>query len=77
METEKTCDADDLTPSSMHLIMIVKCPSLLKEWQDVVLTHGWAYGSKGIKLRGKDFMLAISIGGSGGISLSDRRFKSI
>ncbi|MCO7124616.1 NAD(P)H-dependent oxidoreductase [Sporolactobacillus shoreicorticis] len=40
-------------------------PSLLKEWQDVVLTHGWAYGSNGTELRGKDFLLAISIGGSG------------
>ncbi|MFT8871917.1 MAG: NAD(P)H-dependent oxidoreductase [Sporolactobacillus sp.] len=40
-------------------------PALLKEWQDVVLTHGWAYGSRGTQLRGKEFMLAISIGGSG------------
>jgi glutathione-regulated potassium-efflux system ancillary protein KefG len=38
-------------------------PSLLKEWQDVVLTYGWAYGSQGTKLRGKDFILAISTGG--------------
>jgi glutathione-regulated potassium-efflux system ancillary protein KefG len=38
-------------------------PSLLKEWQDVVLTYGWAYGSEGNKLRGKEFMLAISTGG--------------
>ncbi|ALC83089.1 MULTISPECIES: NAD(P)H-dependent oxidoreductase [Bacillus] len=37
-------------------------PSLLKEWQDVVLTYGWAYGSEGTKLRGKEFSLAISIG---------------
>ncbi|MDF2911126.1 MAG: yrkL [Sporolactobacillus laevolacticus] len=38
-------------------------PSMLKEWQDVVLTYGWAYGSEGTKLKGKDFILAISIGG--------------
>lgn len=38
-------------------------PSLLKEWQDVVLTYGWAYGSQGTKLHGKDFILAISTGG--------------
>lgn len=38
-------------------------PSLLKEWQDTVLTYGWAYGSEGTKLRGKEFMLAISTGG--------------
>lgn len=40
-------------------------PSLLKEWFDVVLTHGWAYGSGGTNLQGKDFILAVSIGGSG------------
>ncbi|MFD2670916.1 NAD(P)H-dependent oxidoreductase [Marinicrinis sediminis] len=38
-------------------------PSLLKEWQDVVLEYGWAYGAKGDKLHGKTFMLAISTGG--------------
>ncbi|BCG61610.1 hypothetical protein PUR_50350 [Paenibacillus sp. URB8-2] len=39
-------------------------PSLLKEWQDVVLTYGWAYGSQGMKLHGKEFGLAISTGGA-------------
>ncbi|MDN4524891.1 NAD(P)H-dependent oxidoreductase [Fictibacillus fluitans] len=38
-------------------------PALLKEWQDVVLAYGWAYGSEGTKLHGKEFMLAISTGG--------------
>ncbi|TGA96909.1 general stress protein [Sporolactobacillus shoreae] len=38
-------------------------PSLLKQWEDDVLTYGWAYGSRGTQLRGKDFILAISIGG--------------
>ncbi|MCK6259115.1 NAD(P)H-dependent oxidoreductase [Fictibacillus sp. KIGAM418] len=38
-------------------------PALLKEWQDVVLTYGWAYGAEGTKLNGKEFMLAISTGG--------------
>ncbi|MBM7649764.1 glutathione-regulated potassium-efflux system ancillary protein KefG [Bacillus ectoiniformans] len=38
-------------------------PALLKEWQDTVLTYGWAYGSEGTKLHGKEFMLAISTGG--------------
>ncbi|MDU9691968.1 NAD(P)H-dependent oxidoreductase [Priestia aryabhattai] len=38
-------------------------PSLLKEWEDVVLSYGWAYGSEGTKLHGKEFMLAISTGG--------------
>ncbi len=38
-------------------------PALLKEWQDVVLTYGWAYGAEGTKLHGREFMLAISTGG--------------
>lgn len=39
-------------------------PALLKEWQDVVLTHGFAFGSTGVYLQGKSFMLAISAGSS-------------
>jgi putative NADPH-quinone reductase len=35
-------------------------PSLLKEWQDLVLEHGFAYGVGGDKLRGKICMLAIT-----------------
>lgn len=38
-------------------------PSLLKEWQDVVLAYGWAYGPQGTYLQGKEFILAISTGG--------------
>ncbi len=38
-------------------------PSILKEWQDVVLTYGWAYGKEGTKLHGKQLLLAISTGG--------------
>ncbi|MDX1259114.1 NAD(P)H-dependent oxidoreductase [Exiguobacterium sp. K1] len=38
-------------------------PSLLKKWQDEVLSFGWAYGPGGTKLNGKEFMLVISTGG--------------
>lgn len=38
-------------------------PALLKQWQDDVLTYGWAYGSNGNKLHGKELVLAISAGG--------------
>ena len=38
-------------------------PSLLKEWQDKVLSYGFSHGPKGDKLKGKEFMLAISAGG--------------
>ncbi|PHR86194.1 MAG: NAD(P)H oxidoreductase [Moritella sp.] len=40
------------------------CPAILKEWQDLVLEHGFAYGEHGDKLVGKKIMLAISTGGS-------------
>ncbi len=38
-------------------------PSILKEWQDLVLEHGWAYGQKGTHLRGKITFNAITTGG--------------
>ncbi|MBA3392160.1 MAG: NAD(P)H-dependent oxidoreductase [Deltaproteobacteria bacterium] len=38
-------------------------PAILKEWQDLVLEHGWAYGAGGTKLRGKLTLNAISTGG--------------
>ncbi len=38
-------------------------PAILKEWQDLVLQHGWAYGSKGNKLKGKLFFCTVSTGG--------------
>ena len=38
-------------------------PAILKEWQDIVLEHGFAYGSGGDKLTGKRMMLAISAAG--------------
>lgn len=39
-------------------------PALLKQWEDMVLQHGWAYGTGGDKLHGKELMIAVSIGGS-------------
>ncbi|MDC7218771.1 MAG: NAD(P)H-dependent oxidoreductase [Spirochaetales bacterium] len=38
-------------------------PAILKEWQDLVLEHGWAYGSKGKTLEGKIFFQTITAGG--------------
>lgn len=38
-------------------------PALLKEWQDLVLAYGWAYGAGGTALRGKRFLQALSTGG--------------
>jgi glutathione-regulated potassium-efflux system ancillary protein KefG len=38
-------------------------PALVKEWFDLVLTLGWAYGPGGDRLRGKRFLSAITCGG--------------
>lgn len=37
-------------------------PPLLKKWQDDVLEYGFAYGSSGNKLQGKEFINIISTG---------------
>ena len=38
-------------------------PAILKEWQDLVLEHGWAYGENGRELEGKITFNAITTGG--------------
>ncbi len=38
-------------------------PSLVKEWIDLVLEHGFAYGHGGDKLAGKVMMMALSAAG--------------
>lgn len=38
-------------------------PALLKEWIDLVLTHGFAYGGGGTKLAGKTLVCGLSTGG--------------
>lgn len=38
-------------------------PALVKQWQDLVLEHGWAYGAKGRALAGKITLNAITTGG--------------
>jgi putative NADPH-quinone reductase len=46
-----------------HPIQWYSMPALLKEWFDMVLEHGWAYGPGGDALRGKDFWLVATTGG--------------
>ncbi|MGH8808899.1 MAG: NAD(P)H-dependent oxidoreductase [Noviherbaspirillum sp.] len=55
-----------------HPIQWYGMPSLLKEWVDVVLEHGWAYGPEGSALQGKDFWLVATAGGpAASLSVSD------
>jgi glutathione-regulated potassium-efflux system ancillary protein KefG len=39
-------------------------PALIKQWEDLVLEHGWAYGTNGNALAGKSLLCVISAGGS-------------
>ncbi|HEY6506209.1 MAG TPA: NAD(P)H-dependent oxidoreductase [Chitinophagaceae bacterium] len=39
-------------------------PAIIKQWEDLVLEHGWAYGSQGNKLAGKKVLNAITTAGS-------------
>ncbi len=38
-------------------------PAIMKEWQDLVLEHGWAYGQGGTQLRGKLTFNVVTTGG--------------
>jgi glutathione-regulated potassium-efflux system ancillary protein KefG len=46
-----------------HPFYWYSAPALTKEWLDVVLEHGWAYGESGRALEGKLWMSAITAGG--------------
>lgn len=46
-----------------HPLFWYSTPALLKQWQDLVLEHGWAYGSTGDALHGKYLMNVITAGG--------------
>jgi glutathione-regulated potassium-efflux system ancillary protein KefG len=46
-----------------HPIFWFSVPALLKEWMDLVLQHGWAYGRGGKALKGKKMLSVISTGG--------------
>lgn len=45
-----------------HPIQWYSMPALLKEWLDVVLESGWAYGDDGNALRGKGYWLSVTTG---------------
>ena len=47
-----------------HPLYWYSTPAILKEWQDLVLEHGWAYGSGGTALHGKILVQALTAGGS-------------
>ncbi|WP_026710735.1 NAD(P)H-dependent oxidoreductase [Flavobacterium filum] len=47
-----------------HPLYWYSCPPLLKQWIDMVLEHGWAYGKNGNALAGKTVFQVITTGGA-------------
>lgn len=47
-----------------HPLYWYSCPPLLKQWIDLVLSIGWAYGKGGDQLSGKWLFNAVTSGGS-------------
>lgn len=47
----------------VHPIQWYSMPALQKLWMDEVLAYGWAYGTGGTALRGKDLWLVATTGG--------------
>lgn len=46
-----------------HPMYWYSCPPLLKQWMDIVLEHGWAYGKTGKALKDKPLLQVITTGG--------------
>lgn len=46
-----------------HPLYWYNCPPLMKQWMDVVLEYGWAYGKKGLALKDKILFQVITTGG--------------
>jgi len=59
---QKLLEAHDLIVFQ-HPMFWFSAPAILKEWQDLVLEHGWAFGHEGTALHGKRLLSAISTGG--------------
>lgn len=48
----------------MHPFYWYSAPPIMKQWIDLVLQHGWAYGKNGTALKGKTIFNCISSGGA-------------
>jgi glutathione-regulated potassium-efflux system ancillary protein KefG len=46
-----------------HPFYWYSAPAIIKQWQDLVLQHGWAYGASGTALRGKKMGNVVTAGG--------------
>jgi len=63
-EREKTILVNHDIIIWQHPFYWYSAPAIIKQWQDIVLEHGWAYGRKGHALEGKKALNVFSSGGS-------------
>ena len=56
-----------------HPLYWYNCPPLLKQWIDLVLEYGWAYGPGGDALNGKRCLHVVTTGGSEKVYCSEGR----
>ena len=59
-EQQRLADHDAIL--FLHPLYWYSAPALIKEWQDLVMEHGWAYGHNGHALDGKIGLNAVSCG---------------
>ena len=59
---QRLCEEHDVI-IFQHPFYWYSTPSIIKEWLDLVLQHGWAYGSEGRALEGKLYFHALTAGG--------------
>lgn len=63
VEREKKLLSEHQVIIWQHPLFWYSGPALLKQWQDLVFQHGWAYGKDSYALEGKIIFNAISSGG--------------
>lgn len=59
---QQLCEEHDII-IFQHPFYWYSTPAIMKEWLDLVLQHGWAYGSSATTLHGKLFLQALTAGG--------------
>lgn len=60
-----------------HPLYWYSAPAIIKEWMDLVLEHGFAYGTEGTALKNKQFMSIITSGGDKDNYLAERSIRSL
>ena len=59
---QQLCETHDVI-IFQHPFYWYSTPAIMKEWLDLVLEHGWAYGKQANVLKGKLFLQALTAGG--------------